>query len=487
MSQAAEFERTFEQAERIQARLRLPYNTIEPLAALVDAALIVGSSIVAGVGYHQYFYSSHGDVEVFIGIGLVAAILYIFIANSSHLYQFQKLLRLDRYLTRITVRWLFAIMALTVLMFLFKISADFSRGAIVLFGSIALVSLLIARSVVARSLRWALTRGAVVGHRVVLVGEREELALLRHTDLLARFGVSEIGRVTVSKATRGSIDPALKQKDLAAVDQALRIARHNNADEVVLALQWSDRRRLELIRDRLRESPLPVRLLPDRATAEILKAPLRYNGVVSVELQRGPLTISEQIQKRVLDFVVAGAAIIMLSPLLLLVALAIRLDSRGPVIFRQRRNGFNGRPFMIAKFRTMNVLEDGTQIRQATRNDARVTRLGRVLRRTSIDELPQLFNVLRGQMSLIGPRPHALAHDDLYASLISTYAFRHHVKPGITGWAQIKGCRGETEKLEQMERRIEFDLWYINNWSFWLDIRILVQTCIAVLRSTKAY
>ena len=167
--------------------------------------------------------------------------------------------------------------------------------------------------------------------------------------------------------------------------------------------------------------------------------------------------------------------------------MAIKLDSDGPVIFRQRRRGFNGREFAIYKFRTMTVLEDGSTVRQARRDDARVTWLGRLLRATSIDELPQLINVLRGHMSLVGPRPHAIAHDDGYTKLIANYAFRQHVKPGLTGWAQVNGFRGETAQLELMEQRVDCDLWYIKNWSFWLDLKIIARTCVEVLRGQNAY
>jgi len=183
----------------------------------------------------------------------------------------------------------------------------------------------------------------------------------------------------------------------------------------------------------------------------------------------------------------AGAGLVTLLPLLAIVSLAIKLDSRGPVIFRQSRRGFNGHEFMIWKFRTMTVVENGTVIYQAKRNDERVTRVGRLLRVTSIDELPQLVNVLRGEMSLVGPRPHALAHDDEYGGAIGRYAFRHHVKPGITGWAQVNGFRGETPELDLMMKRIDLDLWYIDNWSFWLDLWIIVRTCFEIVRGRNAY
>jgi exopolysaccharide biosynthesis polyprenyl glycosylphosphotransferase len=202
------------------------------------------------------------------------------------------------------------------------------------------------------------------------------------------------------------------------------------------------------------------------------------------KIQRAPLSKIEQVAKRCLDIFGAATVLIMLSPLMLLTALLVRLDSRGPIFFLQTRNGLNGSPFKIFKFRTMNVLEDGDIIPQVTRDDARVTWVGRWLRRTNIDELPQLANVLYGNMSLVGPRPHAVAHNTEYEKCIGDYAFRHRVKPGITGWAQVRGYRGATPTTSLMAKRIELDLWYINNWSMWLDIKILLRTLILGLQPT---
>jgi undecaprenyl-phosphate galactose phosphotransferase/putative colanic acid biosynthesis UDP-glucose lipid carrier transferase len=199
------------------------------------------------------------------------------------------------------------------------------------------------------------------------------------------------------------------------------------------------------------------------------------------------LSEAEQLLKRVFDVVASAAILVLLSPLMLMTALLIKLDSRGPVLFRQKRNGFNGSVFSIYKFRSMRVLEDGDRIQQATRNDPRVTRLGLWLRRTSIDELPQLLNVLLGDMSLVGPRPHAIAHNNEYQTVVSNYAFRHHVKPGITGWAQVNGFRGETQTVDIMAKRVEFDLWYINHWSLWLDLRIMFKTMLMAYRQPSAY
>jgi exopolysaccharide biosynthesis polyprenyl glycosylphosphotransferase len=194
----------------------------------------------------------------------------------------------------------------------------------------------------------------------------------------------------------------------------------------------------------------------------------------------------ESAPKRALDVIVSALLVLLLSPLLALVSLAILLDSRGPLVFAQRRTGLNGKTFAILKFRSMHVLEDGAEVKQAVRGDARITRVGRVIRKLSLDELPQLFNVLAGDMSLVGPRPHAVAHDDYYGAAIANYAVRQQVKPGITGWAQVNGARGATPTLESMRTRVDMDAWYVEHTSLALDLLILARTPFEVLRSRNA-
>jgi exopolysaccharide biosynthesis polyprenyl glycosylphosphotransferase len=231
-----------------------------------------------------------------------------------------------------------------------------------------------------------------------------------------------------------------------------------------------------------------VMLLPDSSVAPILaQAKFDSNSRLQIEIQRAPLSQMEMAAKRVCDVLIAGATILFLSPMMIFVGAMIALDSKGPIIFRQNRNGFNGKQFVIYKFRTLSVLENGEVVNQVKRDDDRVTRIGRVLRATSIDELPQLFNVLKGDMSLVGPRPHAIAHDNQYTNLVADYALRHHVKPGMTGWAQVNGFRGETAQVEQMRKRVAFDLWYIDNWSFWFDLKILLFTCVEITRRRNAF
>jgi len=190
--------------------------------------------------------------------------------------------------------------------------------------------------------------------------------------------------------------------------------------------------------------------------------------------------------KRMLDVAVAVSLVVLFAPLLALVSLAIALDSRGPLLFCQRRTGLNGQTFGIFKFRSMHVLEDGAEVTQATAGDARITRVGRIIRKLSLDELPQLFNVIAGDMSLVGPRPHAVAHDEHYGATVSNYAIRHRVKPGITGWAQVNGARGATPTLDVMQRRVDLDAWYVAHASLVLDLKILLRTPLAVLSSENA-
>jgi undecaprenyl-phosphate galactose phosphotransferase/putative colanic acid biosynthesis UDP-glucose lipid carrier transferase len=455
--------------------------------AVFDASLIVFASVVGG-GLYQF--AAGGDLnhlEPMFGAGTLAALLYVLIGRASGFYDLHATFsKRKKDFARIFAQWSLVSLLLAFVAFLMKSGAVFSRGSVICFGSLALLLLLLCRRFEKRVVATAVAQRQVRGRRTILLGTREELASLGFDELLERFGLTEVDRVTFSSEKYGGF--AMTEEESVALGKALTLARDRGADEIILALPWNDTRKLELVRDGLRVSPLPVQLLPDRRIRSLAGNPsFRLRESLSVEIQRGPLSRIEQLSKRVLDVAGASIGLLLLAPLMVLSAIAIKLDSPGPVLFRQRRNGFNATQFPIFKFRSMTVMEDGGNVVQARRSDPRVTNVGRVLRRSSIDELPQLLNVLRGEMSLVGPRPHALAHDDHYGDLLSDYAFRHHVKPGITGWAQIRGYRGETARVEQMKGRVDCDLWYINNWSLALDLKILVMTCLELTRRRNAY
>jgi Undecaprenyl-phosphate glucose phosphotransferase len=259
-------------------------------------------------------------------------------------------------------------------------------------------------------------------------------------------------------------------------------------DAIFLLLPWSATETVDRCAKTFLALPVEIHLGPEQVLHKFEEARLSTLGpLASLQLTRRPLTRSEIIQKRLFDLVFAAAALLVSTPLLILVALLIKLDSPGPIFFVQRRFGFNQQPFRIIKFRSMRTLDDGAVIQQARPDDPRLTRIGRWLRRWNIDEIPQLFNVLTGDMSLVGPRPHALSHDREYEHRISLYARRHNMKPGITGWAQIHGLRGETDTDEKMRKRVEYDLFYIDNWSLWLDLKIIVRTVLSRTSYQNAY
>jgi Undecaprenyl-phosphate glucose phosphotransferase len=466
--------------------IKIPYFALQYLLALVDASLIIFSSVVGGGFYQLAANGEFKNVDQLLGAGIIAALLYVLSGQSSGFYDLRVAFSKRRDAGRIFAQWMLVSLMLALLAFLMKSGAVFSRGSIICFGSLALTLLLVCRRFSKRLVATAVADGQVQGRRAIVLGTRDELAALGVEELLERFGLTEIDRVVFSSDRNSGF--AMTEEESLSLEQALAVGRDHGVDEIVLALPWTDTRKLELVRDRLRISPLPVQLLPDRRIRSLAENPsFRLRKSLSIEIQRGPLSSFEQFSKRLVDIVGASLGLIILAPLMLLSAVAIRIDSSGSVFFRQRRNGFNAKQFSIFKFRTMTVMEDGATVVQAKRFDPRVTKVGRVLRRSSIDEVPQLFNVLTGEMSLVGPRPHALAHDDHYGDLLSEYAFRHHVKPGITGWAQVSGYRGETARVEQMKGRVDCDLWYINNWSLALDFKILVLTCLELTRRRNAY
>jgi Undecaprenyl-phosphate glucose phosphotransferase len=272
-------------------------------------------------------------------------------------------------------------------------------------------------------------------------------------------------------------------------DAFVDYVRTQNVREVWLALPLSQEPTILRFVNEFREDLINVRFMPDvRSLALFESGVTDVLGQPAINLVASPLTASAKFEKELFDRCFALCALIAVAPLLLCIAMAVKITSPGPVFFKQRRKGADGRVFLIYKFRSMRMhTEQAGVVRQATRNDPRVTRVGAFLRRTSLDELPQFFNVLRGDMSVVGPRPHALEHDDLYQKVVSGYIHRYRIKPGITGWAQVNGFRGETDRIEKMEGRVAHDLYYLGNWSFGLDMKIIAATIFKGLRHTNAY
>jgi putative colanic acid biosynthesis UDP-glucose lipid carrier transferase len=264
--------------------------------------------------------------------------------------------------------------------------------------------------------------------------------------------------------------------------------KENRTDVIFIALPIRHIKRVMNLLDDLRDTTASIYYVPDVFVFDLIQARSgEIHGIPVVAMCETPFYGYRGVAKRVTDIVLSLMILLMLLPLLALVAVLVKLSSPGPIIFKQRRYGLDGREIAVYKFRTMTVTEDGPQIRQASKTDSRVTRIGGVLRRTSLDELPQLINVLQGRMSLVGPRPHAVAHNEEYRKLIKGYMVRHKVLPGITGLAQVNGCRGETSELKDMEARVNYDLDYLRHWTPMLDFKIILLTVIKIFRDEKAY
>ncbi len=264
--------------------------------------------------------------------------------------------------------------------------------------------------------------------------------------------------------------------------------RANGINEVYITLPLGSQPRILELLEGLQGTTASIYFVPDVFGISIIQGRLQdMNGVAVVGICETPFTGTNELIKRLSDIVLASIIVVLISPVLLAIAIGVKLSSPGPVIFRQRRNGLDGSEITVYKFRSMRTMDDGSVVAQATKDDPRVTPFGAFLRRTSLDELPQFFNVLQGSMSIVGPRPHAVAHNEQYRQIIKAYMVRHKVKPGITGWAQINGLRGETETIEKMKARVEYDLEYLRNWSLGLDLQIIVRTLRVVLFDRKAY
>lgn len=275
---------------------------------------------------------------------------------------------------------------------------------------------------------------------------------------------------------------------LGRIDSLAGYMRETGVDIIYITLPMTTQPRILKLLDDLRDTTVSINFVPDIFVTDLIQGHVdSINGIPVVGVCDTPFYGINGIVKRGSDILLSILILLLISPLMLAIALGIKLGSPGPVLFVQRRYGLDGKEILVYKFRSMTVCEDGDQIRQATRSDKRITRLGAFLRKTSLDELPQFINVLQGRMSIVGPRPHAVAHNEMYRKLIKGYMVRHKVKPGITGWAQVNGHRGETEKLEKMEARIEFDLDYLRNWSIKLDLAIIARTVLVVMNDKQAY
>ncbi len=448
------------------------------IAGLTDGCAIIIGAIAAGLAYNGGVHHVFGVATAFTEFSIVVALLFAIFNVLRNEYDISAYLTFAGHAKRAALVWNISFLTALVVVFLMKEIAGFSRGSVVVAYGLGLLSLVCGRALLVSWVKTNAVIGNVAAVRVVLVGDEAEVR-----DFTTRFTPWMYGvDIVASFVLRG---PETLDDDLALAGASARVLK---PDDIYILLPWTETPTIEACLAAFVKVPASLHLGPQRVLDRFSSASVsRVGKIYSLHVVRRPLAGIDIFLKRAFDLIVGIPLLIGLTPLFLAIAVAIWLDSPGPVFFLQRRYGFNQETFRIVKFRSMRVTEDGRGVRQATRNDPRVTRVGRFIRRSNIDELPQLLNVIRGDMSLVGPRPHALIHNQHYERSIADYARRHNVKPGITGWAQIHGLRGEITSEGMMRLRVEHDLYYIDNWTMGLDLRVMAMTLLSPKAFSNAF
>ncbi|SQD79763.1 undecaprenyl-phosphate glucose phosphotransferase [Moritella yayanosii] len=457
---------------------KISSNTYSFLYRLLDIATIVGSFWLA---LAIYGITSHDNYLIAM---LITLVVYLYTAEFFEIY---RTWRVNQFQQMVLTTWaalIVAFLSLILSLFLVKQTSDFSRVTIAIWFSQAFVLMFSWRylnhkwKVTRRKLGFNLQKMAIIG--ATERGEKLFNEVAKHNEL----GYDFVGFYDDRDESRTYNNLTI----MGNIDQAVDEARDGKVDVLFIALPSIAEQRLLDIILKLGDTTVDVHIVPDLVMSGLMHARIDHIGQVdTLSVFESPYLGAKNWIKRLEDIIVSLLIILLIAPLLLAIAVGIKLTSKGPVLFKQRRYGLRGEEIQVWKFRSMTVMEDNDKVIQATRNDARITPFGGFLRRTSLDELPQFFNVLAGHMSVVGPRPHAVAHNEEYRGQVQYYMLRHQVKPGITGWAQISGWRGETDTLEKMEKRIEFDLQYIRHWTVFFDIKIIFLTIFKGFVNKNAY
>lgn len=464
--------------------LRQNESVINLLSRVFDAATVA----LAGVLAHAYYFG-HLDLDQYYFQALLLASLFtlVIFPTFDNYRSWRGRSWIDQ--LRVTLMsWSSVLVALVVVAAFSKTTAVYSRIWFSLWAGAGLVGLFFYRRLLLVLLRELRSRG----------WNRKSIVIFGAGDLgkMVADRMHEAGSTGFDLVAFFDDNPALDGQTYAGVRINGRnvglgdFVRENRIQEVWLALPLRAEERVKQIMYDLRHSTAMIRFVPDIFSFRLLlgHAVTEIAGIPVVDINYSPISGLNWLLKEAEDRVLAALILVIISPILLLIAIAIRIDSKGPIIFKQQRHGWDGEIINVYKFRSMVVHDekDGN-ITQATRGDARVTRVGAFLRKTSLDELPQFYNVLQGRMSIVGPRPHAVAHNEFYKDQVEHYFQRLKVKPGITGWAQVNGWRGETDTLEKMQKRVEYDLYYIQNWSLWFDLKIICMTIVRGFVHERAY
>ncbi len=464
-------------------------KVVASLLRLSDCAVMFLAALSSALRYPGFV--SRVDGMVFLSIAVFAATIWPIMLGAFNLYRLESLIMPAKSMFRILVAWTMLFAILVAGLFLLKETENISRIWLITWAFAGFAIFLTYRFFVAAILR-RLNMNGQFNRRAVIVGGGEPAAkVISNLQSHEEAGISLVGYFD-DRDDHRSLAEAHGVHKLGSIDDLIDFSRATRIDCIIITLPVTAEDRLLQILNRLWVLPVDIRL--SAYGQKIRYRPRAYSYIGNLpclDMFDRPLGEWGPLLKAAMDKIIASLAVIVFSPVLAAVALAVKLDSKGPVLFKQKRFGFNNELIEIYKFRSMRIdAADVDATKLVTKDDPRVTRVGRFIRRTSLDELPQFFNVLKGDLSLVGPRPHATkakAADSLYENVVDGYFARHKVKPGITGWAQINGWRGETDTAEKIERRVEHDLYYIENWSLTFDLYIMARTPLALLNSDNAY
>lgn len=452
--------------------MRTQWSLVALVRAVLDPLVIIGCLMATCAAWDERFDSSY----------LILALIVFSLTFPGSLSLATSLKTL---LSEILMGWIVIVMILLFLGYATKYLGSFRPEVLATWMAAVPLALLAAH----RSIPMLLPRIlAIDGCRRAVIASTNAagLRLARQFRTKAHLGIEFVGFFDDRSPTR--LGAIAEGPVLGRISDLPAYANQNHVDSIYVTLPLASQPRILKLLDELRDTTASIYFVPDIFVADLIQARMDNIGDMPVvAVCETPFYGVNGMVKRMSDLFLASLILLLAAPVMIAISIAVRLTSAGPVLFKQRRYGVDGQEITVYKFRSMTVCEDGAQIVQAQRNDARITPLGAFLRKTSLDELPQLINVLQGQMSLVGPRPHAVAHNELYRKLIKGYMIRHKVKPGITGWAQVNGYRGETDDIEKMRKRIEYDLDYLRSWSLQLDLFIILRTALVVLRQQNAY
>lgn len=465
-------------------------------------AMLDGASVLSSLVLIRWLVVGQIDHSAWVA-GLTAVVAFFIAGQVTGIHRRRDAGSADVEMTQVVTTWGITVFALAGLAFASRFGNAFARSEIFAWLLLAPAFAGFLRMAVRLTQRCLVRQGVGV-RRVAIAGLNRlgrQTAMNIEGDVSLGFRL--VGIYDDRDASRAECsaevsdgESGLPESEITSVDltrtgdlaSLVAAAKAGHVDTVLVTLPMRAEGRIRYLLDQFSDSTVSVYIVPDFFVFELLHSRwTSVGGLPAVSVFESPLFGVDGIAKRLADVTLATLALVAASVPMLLIAVAVKASSPGPVFFRQRRYGLDGREIRVWKFRSMRTCEDGGVVRQATKGDARVTAVGALLRKTSLDELPQLFNVIQGTMSLVGPRPHASAHNEQYRQLIRGYMLRHKVKPGITGLAQVNGCRGQTETVDKMKRRVDWDHRYIRGWSLWLDLKILFKTLLVVWKQPGAY